>query len=266
MKSSFRIGAKAVTAADIFSTSQPTHQEMAASCNTLGLLISNGTPILKSIAATSKTVTHPWLLYILACTDEKLREGHAMTASVVQGLQELVSQRAAELAEMEIENRDWNPEVSWCIPDLFGFFGDLIALLNAGEESGELDTALFRARDINLAEGQVGPYHDLFSRDVGLLLSVLELMHCAGIPLQACLEKARVASSLRSEIDIAIGEIKNDATLSQALTKTNGQLAHPVLIALLEAGESRGDLEAVTLHRIVTQEPLAHQQMASDFA
>ena len=261
MKSTFRIGSKTVTAAEVFSASEPTHQEMAMFCDMLGSLIVNRVVLLKSILATSTTVSHPWLLYILARMNEKIREGSGMTGSIVKGLQELVVQRASELARTEIENRDWNPGMSWCIPDFFGFFGDLIALVNAGEESGETDTALFRVRDINLAEGRIG--RGAWTRNVGLFLSVVELMHCAGIPIVDCLKKARVASSLQSEIDIVISEIESEVTLAEALAKTNGQLANPVLINIIEASESRGELE-MTLHSIVTQKPL-RQIMASEF-
>ena len=74
MKSTFRIGSKTVTAAEVFSASEPTHQEMAMFCDTLGSLIVNRVVLLKSILATSTTVSHPWLLYILARMNEKIRD------------------------------------------------------------------------------------------------------------------------------------------------------------------------------------------------
>ena len=66
---------------------------------------------------------------------------------MICGLKRLIAIKAATLAELELN--EWNSEQSrsWHIPDFFGFFHELIVLIAAGEQSGEVHTALDRVRD-----------------------------------------------------------------------------------------------------------------------
>lgn len=252
MHKTFEIGFKAVTTEQIFAASEPTSTEMAAFCNTLGLSISNQVPILEVLRLTAESTEHPWFVAILARIYSGLREGSSITDALISSLKEIIGIRVEELASQDIRSQPWDPiqPKQYSVPDLFGFFSEFIGMIDAAEESGELDTALFRIRDMNLNGGVINSYESIWGHDVAMFCSLFELVSSAGIPRLKCLEIISRYSPLKSELESVIHEVENNgSTLANAFKQTRGQLAHPALVAIIDAGESSGELE-MTLIRI----------------
>jgi len=74
------------------------------------------------------------------------------------------------------------------------------------------------------------------------------MLFVAGLPHRAI---ARVLCglpalrSLRSELEIFARAIDDDATVSEAFAETNGRLADPIYVGLIEVGEKAGAVWAV---------------------
>lgn len=245
MNATFEIGLKEITTAEIYSTREPSRAEMSAFCNTLGLLVENQVPLLEAIRLTSESTQHPWLIAILAQINSGLRAGKCVSGSTIDCLQRIISTRVTDLSQQDIATQEWNPcqPSQWAVPDFFAFFAEFIAMVDAGEECGELDTALFRIRDTNLNDGIVDSNESIWGRDVSLFCSAFELLHSAGIPKLNCLKMIAKTSPLRGELQTIVAEVENGSTLAKAMKVSLGQLSHPALVAIIDAGESSGELE-----------------------
>ena len=251
MSTTLEIGVKEVTTEQVCSAPQPTRVEMAEFCNTLGLLIENRVPILKTLALTANSSDHPWFVAILSQIYNGIREGNCIVNSMSSGLKNLVASRVRELSNQDLNSHDWDPTQPsrWAVPDFFGYFKEFIAMVSAGEESGNLDTALFRVRDMNLNDGVIDSYESLWGHEVSMFCSVFEVLQTAGIPTLNCLKIISQHSPLKLEIETVIHEIENGSTLANALMQTKGQLSNPALVSIIDAGESSNELE-MTLIRM----------------
>jgi len=97
MNGVIKLGGKEVEISEIFSTPEPTAEEMATFCNTLKLLIASRVLILSAFKLTAKTTSHPWLIAVLYFADKKIREGEDLTDSIASGLKELIQIRIEEV-------------------------------------------------------------------------------------------------------------------------------------------------------------------------
>jgi len=160
----------------------------------------------------------------------------------------------------EIEKNQWDPATrgQWSLPDFFGVFADFILLIDAGEDCGELDTALSRLHEIYLNDGVVGSYDKIWGRDVSLFCSVLEMLTSAGIPVPYCVEIIRRSSALHHEFDVVVNEMKNGESLAKALKATQGAISNPTLVAIIAAAESSGEFET-SLIRLQRNQASARQ-------
>ena len=102
----------------------------------------------------------------------------------------------------------------------------------------------------NVNGGAVRPFEEVWGKDVALFCSAVEMMHSAGIPIRTCIERARENSLLPDEIELVLSELDSGATLSQALSRTNGKLANQKLVDIVSQGEQTGQLE-MALHRMM---------------
>ena len=239
----FEIGLKTVHIDEIFSTERPSREEMADFCTKIHDDIFKHKGILDCLRAVSNDIEHPWLLYLLSSFEYELSSGNHLTGAMVCGLKRLIAIKAATLTELESNESNLKQSQSWHIPDFFGFFHELIILINAGENAGEVDTALDRVRDANVNGGAIRPHEDVWGKDVALFFSAVEMMHTAGIPIRNSIELTKEYSRLSDEIDVVLSELDSGATLAQALSRTNGKLANPKLVEIVDQGEQAEQLE-----------------------
>ena len=119
-------------------------------------------------------------------------------------------------------------------------------MVDVGEETGELDTALDHVRRIYLGEGGFG--EQTWGRDIAILNRAMAILFVAGLPhrtIARVLCRLPALHSLRGELEIFAQEIDDDAMPSEAFAKTNGRLADPVYVGLIEVGENAGAIWAV---------------------
>lgn len=237
------IGNKELEVGEIFSATEPTPGQMAAFCNTLKLLIESRVPILEAIVLTSKTVEHPWLLATLSFIQHRIREGETITDSVGNGFSQLIESRVSELETRGKFPESWRDvhRGEWAIPDFMGYFSLFISMVEVGEETGELDTALVHIRQMYQHEKGFG--ERTWGREIAILNRALAMMFSAGLPPRAIgriLYDLPALYELRPELKIVLDELDNDAELSRAFAKTDGKLADPVYVGLIEVGEKTG--------------------------
>ena len=150
-----------------------------------------------------------------------------------------------------------NPEIGfaadqiyhWVIPNFLGFLSVDLNLIDVGEETGELDTCLqklSRRYSKNLPDGMFGlkPWN----AEINEFLSSLATLQNAGLPILRSLKILGAQSSLSelaNEIAVICEHIESGSTLSEAVEFVGGQIAHPMILALLRAGEASGALEVV---------------------
>lgn len=243
MTTSIQFGSKKFNVSDVFSATPPSNSQMATFCQTLKLLVESGISMLDAFKVMTKSVEHPWLLAALFFADDKMRRGETLTNSIANGFQELIELRIEQIGSSESRPGNWRDfePGQWAIPDFFAHLADLLSMIDVGEETGELDTALGHVRDINLGRGGYG--EQTWGRDIAVLNRAMAMMFVAGLPTHAI---ARVLSglpslkSLRSELKIVTESLEDRHTLSQAFAKTNGRLADPFYLGLIEAGEKAG--------------------------
>ena len=243
LTSGIRFGSKELSASDVFSAKPPSNTEMVAFCHTLKLLIGSRVVFLDALKITAKSVEHPWLLIALYFADQKMRAGETMTESIAKGFQELIELRIEEISARQTKPGNWREfeQGQWAIPDFFGELEDLLSMIDVGEESGELDTALQHVADINLGRGGYG--ERTWGKDIGFLNRAMAVMYVAGLPPNAIvriLNGLPSLKSLRSELNIVAESIVDCQNLSQAFAKTDGRLAEPRYLGLIEAGEEAG--------------------------
>ena len=235
-----RLGSKKFNFAEVFSAKPPSKSEMVTFCHTLKLLIESGVNILDALAIMTKSVEHPWLLAALYFGDQKTREGETLTESIAKGFQELIELRVEEICARESKPGNWREfeQGQWAIPDFFGQLADLLSMIDVGEETGEVHTALQHVADINLDKGGYG--ERTWGEDIAFLNRAMAIMYVAGLPPHAIVRVLRglpSLKSLRSELEIVAASIDDSQSLSHAFAKTNGRLADPVYVGLIEAGE-----------------------------
>ena len=103
-------------------------------------------------------------------------------------------------------------------------------------------------RDRANVNGIVRPYEEVWGKDVALFFSAVEMLHCAGVPIRICIEQTKEYSRLCDEIEVVLSELDSGATLAQALSRTNGKLANPKLVEIVDQGERTGQLK-MALHQ-----------------
>ena len=243
MTNSAQFGFKEFNVSDVFSVTRPTKIEMAAFCHNLSLLVGSGVKMLGVFQLMTKSVKHPWLLAALYFADEKMRRGETLTNSIACGFRELIELRIEEVSARESMPDNWREfeQGQWAIPDFFTELADLLSMIDVGEESGSLDIALEHVRDINLGRGGYG--EQTWGKDIALLNRAMAVMCVAGLPPHAVVRVLcglPSLKSLRSELKIVTESIDEFQSFAHAFAKTNGRLAEPVYLGLLEAGEEAG--------------------------
>ena len=241
-------GAREIELSDIFSAGPPTGDEMAAFCNSLKMMIESHVNILESLQLMTKSTEHPWLISILYFTHDGLCEGNTITGSISIGFKKLIKFRMEELNSRETQPGNWREirRGQWAVPDFFGYFADLLSMIDVGEETGSLDTALENARDMYLGKGGYG--EKTWGRDIAILNRTLAIMFVAGLPLHSI---ARVFNGLpalqdlQPELEIVADTINDCDYLFEAFAQTNGRLSDPVYLGLIEAGEKAGAVWSV---------------------
>ena len=238
-----QFGEKEFSVSDVFSSPAPTCSEMASFCHMLKMLVESRIKLLEILTLTTKSVEHPWLLAILYFAHEKVRAGETMTDSIGIGFQELIAKRIEEINARKTRPEDWRSfePGEWAVPDFFGEFADLLSMIEVGEETGSLDTTLGYVRDINL--GKAGFGEKTWGKDIAMLNRSLAVMFVAGLPLHAIARILLALPSLRSlrgELKVVSNVIFDCDYLSEAFAKTDGRLADPLYLGLIEAGEKAG--------------------------
>lgn len=248
MNETIKFGAKEIELSEVFSAGPPTGDEMAAFCNSLKMLVESHVKILEALRLLSKSTEHPWLISILYFTHDGLREGNTITGSISVGFKKLIKFRLEELNARETQPGNWR-EIKcgqWAIPDFFGYFANLLSMIDVGEETGSLDTALENARDMYLGKGGYG--EKTWGKDIAILNRTLAIMFVAGIPLHGIariLNGLPALHNLQPELEIVSDTINDCDYLSEAFAKTNGRLSDPVYLGLIEAGEKAGAVWSV---------------------
>lgn len=268
----YHLGASWTSHADILQATEPSDHEMAQMCNVLGILVSSGVPILEATRLTAETVTHPWLVMAIASMDIRVREGDSLAGGLKWSIEEFIwnrfaalaqeaniperkpSERPAKCGDFRIEKIERTMSVSdLIIPDMLRYFRHFLHVVDMGEETGELDTVLFRLRDHYLnhsTKQDTGKYP--WSEEVSSLIRDFSHFQSAGLPI---LRSLRIMAdsghhhSLRVEIERICESIEAGCTLSEAMEECGGQLAGQVLVALIRAGEMSGALDVI-LERI----------------
>ena len=243
-----QFGSKEFKPSDLFSAKAPTDSEVALFCHTLKTLIQSRVKILDAFQLMTKSTEHPWLLSILYYANEKLREGSCITDSIASGFKEMISLRIEQINARESQPGNWREfePGEWAIPDFFGELSDLISMIEVGEETGELDTALGHVRDMRLGKGGYGEM--TWGQDIAILNRSIAMMYVAGLPLRTIvriLQTMPLLQSLRSELEIVADSIAECDSLAEGFAKTNGRLADPIYLGLIEAGERAGSVSAV---------------------
>lgn len=99
----FEIGSSRVSLDEVCRREAPSNEEMAKFCHLLGLQISNGVPVLPSLALTATAVPHPWLVMVTSLAFNGVREGDSIAGSIQSGIKTLVKERITLLHSRLLE-------------------------------------------------------------------------------------------------------------------------------------------------------------------
>lgn len=238
-----QIGEKRFQTSEIFSAQNPTAGEMANFSSTFGLMMESGLPLLKAMELTAGSTSHPWLLAILASAKSKTEEGETLTGGMAFGLNQMISHRLAELSAKQ-EPGDYRniSSCQWSIPDFFGFFNDLLSLLDVGQESGSLQIAL--GKHVGpVYQNQDGYGKATWGHEFSIMCRSLELLAEGGVPnydIARVLNELPSLIPLRPELEIFRQYIDKGETLADAFRKSGGMISDPHFCGLIEAGEETG--------------------------